>query len=186
MDGWWKDLSRLQKIIWSDCSFISITKRHLFDGLEVRPSSPWNKSNPTNLTFWAVVLLPSISLALYYMYHNFRLPLWTGADKRKWKSHNHQGDRIPYSFFPFSFYLFIYHTTYAHIFNKKIYILLSLGRFTGLLPIYHHSNSLNFCKIEGFLHGRGFPSFLLHHNHKETIRSFHVILVYFQLCHFPA
>lgn len=106
------------------------------------------------------------------------------------ESGNHTIIKETESVSPFSpsrfIYLFIYHTRYTHIFNNKIYILLSLGRFTGLLPIYHHSNSLNFCKIEGFLHGKGFPSFLLHHNHKETIRSFHVILVYFQLCHFPA
>lgn len=140
MDGWWKDLSRLQKIIWSDCSFISITKRHLLDGLEVRPSSPWNKSNPKNLTFWAVVSLPSISLTLSYMYHNFRLPLWTGADKRK-KVEITQSSRRQNPLFLFSparfIYLFIYlqHVPtfliirwYVAIF-RKIYRLV-----TNILP----------------------------------------------------
>lgn len=107
--------------------------------------------------------------------------------ERKWRSHNHQGDRISFSFFPICFiylcilqrmHTFLITRWYAAVF-RKIY------RFVSNITPWS-SNSLNFWMIEGFLHGKGFPSFLFHLHHKETIRSFHVILVYFQLCHFPA
>lgn len=121
-----------------------------------------NKSNPKNLNFWAVVLLPSISLALYYMYHNFRLPLWTGAAKRK-KVEITQSSRRQNPLFLFSPACFIYlvilqrmHTFLiirwcAAIF-RNIYKLV-----TNISP--WSSNSLNFGMIKEFLHRKGLSLF---------------------------